>query len=168
MHHAVPMRVVQCVGDLDGGAQRERQRQRAVFQSLREGRAVDILHHQEDRRTVLPDVMQRADIRMGDARDRACFVAEPFDPAARRVHELAREQLDGDGPIESRIARTIDFTHSPGTERCQDLERAEAGARGEPHCRAATGSVDREYSDLTGRMVASSAVELSPCDVRSV
>ena len=55
----------------------------------------------------------------------ASLVAEPFDPAAWRVHELAREQLDGDGPIESRIARTVDLAHSPGTERCQDLERAE-------------------------------------------
>ena len=112
---------------------REWQRQRAVLQPPREGRAVDILHHQEDRRTVLTDVMKRADIRMRDAGDGASFVAEPFDAAAWRVHELAREQLDGDGPIESRIARTVDFAHSPGTERCQDLERAEAGARGEPH-----------------------------------
>ena len=135
VHHAVPMRVVQRIGDLDGDAQRERQRQRAVLQPPREGHAVDVLHHQEDRRAVLTDVMERADIRMGDAGDGARFVAEPFDPAARRVHELAREQLDGDGPIEPRIARTVDFAHSPGTERCQDLERAEAGARGEPHCR---------------------------------
>ena len=96
--------------------------------------------------------MERADIRMSDAGDGAGFVAEPLDPAARRVHELAREQLDGDGPIEPRIARTVDFTHAPGTERCQDLERAEAGARGEPHCRIAGAGdrvVEREYSDLT-------------------
>ena len=86
---------------------------------------------------------------MCDAGDGAGFVAKPFDSAARRVHELAREELDGDGPIESRIARTVDFTHSPGPEGCQDLERAEAGARGEPHCRElATGRVDREYNDL--------------------
>ena len=91
VHDAVSMRVVQRVGDLDGGAQRERQRQRAVLQSPRERRAVDILHHQEDGRTVLPDVMKCADVRMGDARDGARFVAEPFDAAAWRVHELARE-----------------------------------------------------------------------------
>ena len=70
---------------------------------------------------------------MRDAGDDASFVAESFDPAAWRVHQFAREQLDGDGPIESRIARTVDFTHSAGAERCQDLERAEAGAGGEPH-----------------------------------
>ena len=133
VHDAVPMRVVQGVGDPDRGAQRERQRQRAVFQPLGEGRALDILHHQKDGRTVFTDVMKRADIRMRDAGDGASFVAEPFDPAARRVDELAREQLDGDGPIEPRIARAVDFTHSPGAEQCQDLERAKAGAGVEPH-----------------------------------
>ena len=72
---------------------------------------------------------------MREAGDGASFVAEPFDTAVRRVHELVREQLDGDRPIEPRIARTVDFAHSPGTDQCQDLERAEAGAGGEPHCR---------------------------------
>ena len=133
VHDAASMRVVQGIGDPDGGPQGERQRQRAVLQPPREGHAVEILHHQEDRRTVLADVMECADIRMRDAGDGASFVAEPFDPAAWRVHELAREQLDGDGPIESRVARTVDFTHSPGTERCQDLEWAEAGAGRETH-----------------------------------
>ena len=156
VHDAVSMRVVQRVGDLDGGAQREWQRQRAVLQSPREGRAVDILHHQEDGRAVLTDVMERADIRMRDAGDGARFVAEPFDPAAGRVHELAREQLDGDGPIEPRIARTVDFAHSPGTERCQDLERAEAGARGEPHCMGRRqGCVDRSIATWRPRQIRS-------------
>jgi hypothetical protein len=77
--------------------------------------------------------MERADIRMRDARDGASFLSEAFDPVARRGHQLAREQLEGDGPVESRIASPVDLTHSPGTERCQDLEWAEAGAGSEPH-----------------------------------
>ena len=136
------MRVIQRIGDPDGGAQGEWQRQGAVLQSAREGRAVDILHHQEDGRPVLTNVMECADVRMRDAGDGARFVPEPFDAAVWRVHDLAREELDGDGPIESRIARTVDFAHSSGAERCQDLERAEAGSRGEPH-----DGVDWEYSD---------------------
>ena len=127
------MRVVQGVGDPDGRPLGEREREGAVLQSSGECRAVDILHDQEDGRTVLTDVMKRADVRMRDARDGASFVAEPFDPATWRGHQLAREELDGDGPLESRIASPVDFPHSPGTERCQDLERAETGARGEPH-----------------------------------
>ena len=100
---------------------------------MREGLALDILHDQEDGRAVFADVVERADIRVCDAGDGARFVAEPFDPAAWRVQELAREQLDGDGPIQSRIARPIDFAHPAGAKRRKDLERAESGAGARPH-----------------------------------
>ena len=135
VYHAVTMRVVQRVGDLDGGAQGERHRQRAILQSPRQGGTLEIFHDEEDVRSVLTDVMECADIRVRDARDGARFVPEPFDPAAWRVHEVAWEQLDGDGPIESRIARAKNFTHPTGAKRCQDLEWAETGSRGEPHMR---------------------------------
>jgi hypothetical protein len=62
-------------------------------------------------------------------------VPEPFDPARWRVHELACEQLDGDGPIEPRIVRSINLAHPTGAKRGQDLEWPETGARGEPHMR---------------------------------
>jgi hypothetical protein len=81
-----------------------------------------MLHHQEDGRTVLTNVMERADIGMGDSRDGASFLSEAFDPVARRDHQLAREQLDGDGPVESRIASAVDLTHAPGAERGENLE----------------------------------------------
>jgi hypothetical protein len=76
--------------------------------------------------------VERADIRVRDAGDDARFVPEPVDPPARFVHEIAREELDGDDPIESRIARPIDFTHPAGAQRRQDLERAKSIAGGEP------------------------------------
>ena len=63
----------------------------------------------------------------------ACFESESFDARVLRVHQFAWEELDGDGPIEARIARSIDFAHSSGAERCQDLKRAEADSRREPH-----------------------------------
>ena len=133
MHHALPMRVVQRIGDLDRRAQRNGQRQRAVLESRRQSDAFHVLHHQEDRGAVLPDVVQRADMWMGNAGDGARFATKPFDPAAGRVQELAREQLDGDRPIEPRIACPIHFAHPPGTERRQDLERAKTGAGRESH-----------------------------------
>jgi hypothetical protein len=82
VHDAVPMGVVQGIGDSDGGAQYERQPERTVLQSARQGGAVDVFHHEEDSRTVLSDVVQRADVRMRDAGDDASLVAKPFDPAA--------------------------------------------------------------------------------------
>src|SRR5262245_10132319 len=84
--------------------------------------------------------MERADIRVGDARDGASLLAETLD--ADSVHDLAGQELDGNGPIESRITSTIDFPHPSGAKRCQDLKRAEAGSRYEPH-----DGVDWEYSD---------------------
>jgi hypothetical protein len=83
---------------------------------------------------------------MGDAGDDARFVAEAFDPAAWRVHELAREQLDGDGPIESRVASPIDFTHASGAQRGQDFEWAKSGSRNEPHGRRRQ-KCRQKYSD---------------------
>ena len=53
--------------------------------------------------------------------------------SAGRVQELAREHLDGDRPIEPRIAGPIHFAHPPGAERRQDLERAKTGAGRESH-----------------------------------
>jgi hypothetical protein len=47
------------------------------------------------------------------------------------VQEFAREELDGDGPIEPGIARAVDLSHASGTERCEDLKSAEADAGGE-------------------------------------
>ena len=133
VHHAVSMRVVKRIGDPDGGTQGEGKRQRAILEPPREGVALDILHDEEDRRTVLTDVVQCADIRMRDACDDASFVAEPFDPGTWRGHQFARQNLEGDSPLEPRIAGTVDFAHSPGAEWCQDLERAETSAGCEPH-----------------------------------
>jgi hypothetical protein len=70
---------------------------------------------------------------MSRAGDRARLEAKALDPVPRRVQQLAREELDGDRPVEPSIARSIDFTHAAGTEWCQDLERTEAGAGREPH-----------------------------------
>ena len=133
VHHAVPMRVVERIGDLDRGAQRKVQRQRAVLESRRQSDAVHVLHDQEDRGAVFANVVQRTDMLMGNAGDGARFATKPFDPAAGRLQELAREQLDGDRPIEPRIACPIHFAHPAGTERRQDLERAKAGAGRESH-----------------------------------
>ena len=47
------------------------------------------------------------------------------------LEELLRQDLDGDVPLELRIAGPIDLSHAPGTERGEDLVRSEAGAGGD-------------------------------------
>jgi hypothetical protein len=133
VHYAVPMRVVQCVGDRDRRAQRKGQRQTAILELRGQSDAFHVLHDQEDRGAVLPDVVQRTDMLMSNASDGARFATKPFDPAARRVQELARQQLYGDRSIEPRVACPIHFAHPPGTERRQDLEWAKTSAGRESH-----------------------------------
>jgi hypothetical protein len=114
---AVSVRVVQRIGDPNGCAQGKRQRERTVLEAPGECRSVDMLHHQEDGGAVFTDVMEGADIRMRDACDGAGFVPEAFDSWIVGRDQLAREELDGDDPLESRIASPVHFTHSPGAER---------------------------------------------------
>ena len=48
---------------------------------------------------------------------------------SRIVSERAREDLDGHVAPEPRVARTIDFAHSTGTNESLDLEHAYAASR---------------------------------------
>ena len=77
-------------------------------------------------RSVLTDVVERADIRVRDAGDRARFLPEAVDTPARRVDELAGQELDGNDPIEPRIVRPIYLAHPTRAERREDLVGAQA------------------------------------------
>src|SRR5262249_22082325 len=55
--------------------------------------------------------------------------------AQQRIAGKVRgKNLDGDGALESRVARSVDLSHAAGTERSLDLVRAEFGSRREGHC----------------------------------
>ena len=41
--------------------------------------------------------------------------------------------LDGDGAIEARVARTIHLAHAPCAERCGDLVRSQPGSWSQGH-----------------------------------
>ena len=83
MDDAGAMRGVERAGDLDGDRQRFRQRQgrtrlSAPRQTLLERFAVEQLHHEEGGAVVIADVEQRADVGVGELRDRARFAVEPL------------------------------------------------------------------------------------------
>ncbi len=64
---------------------------------------------------------------MIELRDRARFAVEAI--AELRIGgKLFGKDLDGDGAIEPRVARPIDFTHPAGPERGADLIGTEANA----------------------------------------
>ena len=69
---------------------------------------------------MLPDVVERADVRVGQARDRACFAVEPF--AELRVsRQRVGEDLDRDRAIQPRVARFLDLAHPARAEQRENL-----------------------------------------------
>ena len=81
-------------------------------------------HHQKCDACGLADVVERADVRVIERRDRARFaieaVAEFLIPCERR-----RQNLQGDAAIETCVARLVDLAHAAGTEGGLNLVRSE-------------------------------------------
>ena len=146
MNDAVPMRVGQGVGDFDGDADQLARRQRAALQTLGERLSFQVLHHQVGLRRLEPGVVQRTDVGMAERRDGARFGGKA---RARLFPFVAapRDDLQGDQPIEPRIARAIHIAHAAaadllqheiGTEVCRPTGAASlilAAARPRPSWR---------------------------------
>ena len=108
------------------------ERQRPLLQPIGQRLAFQVLHHEERRAVVLADVVERADVRMIELRDRARFAVEPL--AELRVGgEALGQDLDRDGAIEARVARLVDLAHAARADRRRDFVRAEASAGGQRH-----------------------------------
>ena len=73
---------------------------------------------------LLTDVIERADVRMIEARDRSRFALEPLRNADSK--HVRRENLDRDRAIEPRVARLVDLAHAARAERREDFVGAEA------------------------------------------
>ena len=78
MDDRLPVRLVQRVRDLDRHLQRLIQRQRAFFQPLGQRVALQVLHDQEVDPVLLPDVVERADVRVVQAGDGLRLALEPL------------------------------------------------------------------------------------------
>ncbi len=93
---ALPMRLVERVGDLDAVAQDLLGRQRAFAEAVGERLALEVLHDEVVGVALAPDVVERADVRMRELRDRLRLALEAM---ARLLagREVGGENLDGDG-----------------------------------------------------------------------
>ena len=92
--------------------------------------AIDELGHQVLLAVRFAGFEDREDVGMVERGGRLRFLLEP--PASDRVGHLRCQELDGDGPVEPRIARAIDLAHPACPEERQDFVGAEPGARGRP------------------------------------
>ena len=126
------VRLVERRRDLDRRLERLVDRERALRQPIRQRLAFEILHDEERGAVLLADVVQRADVRMIELRDRAGFAIEAL--AELRVGgEGVGENLDRDRAIEPRVAGFVHLAHPAGADERQDLVRAEASAGVERH-----------------------------------
>ncbi len=76
MHHAAAMRFIERIRDLRTKFQDLVEGQRAFFESLRQGLALQAFHHQIVHTVLMAYVVQYADVRMIQAGDRFRFSFE--------------------------------------------------------------------------------------------
>ena len=114
--------------ELDGDPQDLLDRQRAAQQSMRERFALQVLHHQELDAVLTADVVQRADMRVRQARDGARLAPETF-LTPRVVGDVAQQDLDRNRPIEPCVDRPVDFAHAARAKRRDDFVRPQSRAR---------------------------------------
>ena len=130
MDDARAMRRVERVADLDRDPQRLAGGSGPARQTLGQRLAFEILQHQKANRVTseagsgrgpaLADVVERADVRMIERRDRARFALEAV--AELRIgRELRRQNFDRDRAIEARVARPIDFAHAARANERDDF-----------------------------------------------
>ena len=130
MNDALSMRRAERVGNLHRNLEGVVERQRALRQPVGQRLAFEILHDEKRRALLSADVVEGADVRMGELRDRAGFTIEAFAelPIGR---ERLRNDFDRDRAIEPRVAGFVHLAHAAGPEGGDDLVRAEAGAGSE-------------------------------------
>ncbi len=132
MHDAVPMRLVERIGQLNRRPQRFIDRHRTALQSLRKGLPFEELHHEVIDTVVPPDVEDRTDVRMAERRERLGLALES-NSQLLLFGDLLNEDLDRDNTIETRVARSIHLTHAAAPDQRQDFVRPEVCAGGQRH-----------------------------------
>jgi hypothetical protein len=108
---------VEGVGHLRGNANDLGERQRTV-----ERLPVDVFHDE----IAWPDVVEHADVRMIQGRNRASLLPEA-------IVVGAVERLDGHRAAEASIDRLVDLTHATGANRGHDLVRTKPVTWGKGH-----------------------------------
>ena len=93
MNDAVPVSLVQRIGDLNQILERLFERDQSALESIVESLPVDVLHHQELRPILGPDVVEGADVRVIQAGDDLGFSPESF-ATLRSLGQVVRQYLD--------------------------------------------------------------------------
>ena len=127
VHHAGPVGPIQRVGDLNPQPQYLGHGQGAPFQARRQRLPFHQLHDQVVGGALLADVVQRADVRVVEAGNRASLALEAGADFGR-FGEMLGKHLHRDLAAEPRVLRPVDFSHAAGPEGTDDLVGTEPGA----------------------------------------
>jgi hypothetical protein len=76
---------------------------------------------------LLTDVVQRADVRVRQLRNRAGFAVEAL-PELRVAGQILGEDLDGDRAVKPRVAAFVNLPHAARTEWREDFVRTQPHA----------------------------------------
>ena len=137
MRDALPVRLVERVGDLDRDLQRLVERQRPFLEARGQRLAVEMRHDQVVRAIDAADVVDAADVGMVQGRDGASLALEAG-PHIGIASDVARQDLDRDRAIEPRVAGPVDLAHAARA----DLGRISYGPRRVPGVRGTAGGRD--------------------------
>ena len=101
-------------------------------QAVVQGLALEVFQDEEHLAVLLTDIEQRADVRMLKRRDGARFLSKAL-AALRPIRKRRRQQLDGHGAVESRVAGAVDLSHPARANGRLDFVWTEACAGGQRH-----------------------------------
>ena len=111
-------------GDLCSELQNLSDWKRPFGQAVGERLPGDQFHHQVARFVFAADVVERADVRVVQLRDRAGFALETLPQVGTRG-EMCRQDLDGDVALEPAVPGAVHLTHATRPNPSDDLIRPE-------------------------------------------
>ena len=85
--------------------------------------ALHVLHHEVEEIVGFTGGVDRDDVRVAQARHRACLTQEPL-PRGRRRREIGRDDLDRHRPVERDVASEQHLAHAAGAELALDVVSA--------------------------------------------
>ena len=112
---------------------------------------VDVLHDDDRRVRITPELEDADDPAIGKERHRACFLQELADASWRR--RIAPDHLAGHDPVEREIPELEDFAHPPAAEPFDRLKAVELWQR-VFRWRGAFGQVDAAVERSSDRAIA--------------
>ena len=132
MDDALLVRRFERFGDLSGDRQRLVDRQWPLRNAVRQGRAVDELHHERIHAGRVFEPVDGRDVRVIERGEDFGFALKAGQPV-RVCRDRRGQDLHRDLALQPGVRRAIDLAHAARAERREDVVGAEARAIGQGH-----------------------------------